>query len=127
MLGVGGGPSTSAAVEVLRALRRAGAAVRVILSAETEAFVPALTFGSLADGDVVMPGDVYGCLGAQDFRSLYGLVKDADGLVVVPATPALIAKAAAGQATGRWCGQSCCTMGRRCLLAPRAPPSFGTR
>ena len=98
LLGAGGGPSTSAAVEVLRALQRAGAAVRVILSAETEAFVPALTFRSLAGGDVVMPGDLYGCLGAREFRSLRGLVEDADGLVVVPATPAFMAKAATGQA-----------------------------
>ena len=98
LLGVGGGPSTSAAVEVLRTLQRAGATVRVILSAETDVFVPALTFRSLADGDVVMPGDVYGRLEAQDFRSLHGLVKAADALVVVPATPALVAKAATGQA-----------------------------
>lgn len=98
LLGAGGGPSTSTAIEVLRALQRAGAAVRVILSTETEAFVPALTFCSLADGSVVMPGDLYGRLTAQDFRSLRNLVKDADGLVVVPATPSLMAKAAAAQA-----------------------------
>lgn len=98
LLGVGSGPLTSAAVEVLRALQRAGAGVRVVLSAQTETFVPALTFRSLADGDVVMPDDLYGRLGAQDFRSLRGLVANADGLVVVPATPALIAKAAAGWA-----------------------------
>ena len=98
LLGAGGGPSTAAAVEVLRALQRAGAAVRVILSTETEAFVPALTFRSLADGDVVMPSDLYGRLTAQDFRSLRNLAKDADGLVVVPATPALMAKAAAAWA-----------------------------
>ena len=98
LLGVGGGPSTSAAVEVLRGLQRAGAAVRVILSAETDAFVPALTFRSLADGDVVMPGDLYGRLEAQAFRSLRGLVEGADALVVVPATPALVAKAATGRA-----------------------------
>ncbi len=98
MLGVGGGPLTSAAIEVLRALQRAGAGVRVVLSAETEAFVPALTFRSLADGDVLMPGDLYGRMGAQDFHSLHALVRNADGLVVVPATPALIAKAATGWA-----------------------------
>lgn len=96
ILGVGGGPLTAAAVEVLRALQRAGAAVRVVLSAETEAFVPALTFRSLADGDVLAPDDLYGRMGAQDFHSLHGWVRHADGLVVVPATPALIAKAAAG-------------------------------
>lgn len=98
ILGAGGGPSTSTAVEVLRALQRAGATVRVVLSAETEAFVPALTFRSLADGDVLMPGDLYGRMGAQDFHSLHAWVRNADGLVVVPATPALIAKAAAGWA-----------------------------
>lgn len=98
LLGVGGGPLTSAAVEVLRALQRAGASVRVVLSAETEAFVPALTFRSLAAGDVVMPDDVYGRMDGQDFHSLCGLVGVADALVVVPATPALIAKAASGQA-----------------------------
>ena len=98
LLGVGGGPLTTAAVEVLRALQRAGANVRVVLSAETEAFVPALTFRSLADGDVLMPADLYGRMGAQDFHSLHALVRNADGLVVVPATPALIAKAAAGWA-----------------------------
>ena len=98
ILGVGGGPLTSAAIEVLRALQRAGTGVRVVLSAETEAFVPALTFRSLADGDVLMPGDLYGRMGAQDFHSLHALVRNADGLVVVPATPALIAKAATGWA-----------------------------
>ena len=98
LLGVGGGPLTSAAVEVLRALQRAGAGVRVVLSAETETFVPALTFRSLADGDVLMPGDLYGRMDTRDFHPLHGLVANADGLVVVPATPALIAKAAAGWA-----------------------------
>ena len=98
ILGVGGGPLAAAAVEVLRALQRAGAGVRVVLSAETEAFVPALTFRSLAAGDVFMPGDLYGRMDAQDFHSLHAWVRHADGLVVLPATPALIAKAAAGWA-----------------------------
>ena len=96
LLGVGGGPLTAAAVEVLRALQRAGAGVRVVLSAEAETFVPALTFRSLAAGDVVMPDDLYGRMDGQDFHALHGLVENADGLVVVPATPALIAKVASG-------------------------------
>ena len=117
LLGVGGGPLTAAAVEVLRALQRAGAGVRVVLSAETEAFVPALTFRSLVDGDVVMPDDLYGRLGAQDFHSLRDWAAGADGLVVVPATPALIAKAAAG-----WADEA---LVRAVLLhAPPAPAVF---
>ena len=98
LLGVGGGPLVAAAVEVLRALQRAGAGVRVVLSTGTESFVPALTFRSLVDGNVFMPGDLYGRLVARDFHSLHDWVASADGLVVVPATPALFAKAAAGWA-----------------------------
>ena len=117
LLGVGGGPLTAAAVEVLRALQRAGAGVRVVLSAESEAFVPALTFRSLVDGDVVMPGDLYGRLGAQDFHSLHDWVGSVDGLVVVPATPALIAKAAAG-----WADEALVRV--MLLHAPPAPAVF---
>ena len=98
LLGVGGGPLTSTAVEVLRALQRAGADVRVLLGADTESFVPVLTFRSLANGDVVMPADLYGRMVAQEFHSLHRLVENAAGLVVVPAPPALLAKAAAGWA-----------------------------
>jgi phosphopantothenoylcysteine decarboxylase / phosphopantothenate---cysteine ligase len=47
LLGAGGGPLTWVAVDVLRALQRAGAQVRVLLSTETEMFVPALTFQAL--------------------------------------------------------------------------------
>ena len=117
LLGVGGGPLTVAAVEVLRALQRAGADVRVVLSDETETFVPALTFRSLANGDVVMPGDLYGRLDAQDFHSLHDWVASADGLVVAPATPALIAKAAAG-----WADEA--LMRAMLLHAPPAPVVF---
>jgi len=62
LLGAGGGPLTWVAVEVLRALQRAGARVRVILSTETEAFVPALTFQTLAGGEVVLADAMYGTM-----------------------------------------------------------------
>ena len=95
LLGAGGGPLTWVAVEVLRALQRAGARVRVVLSAETEAFVPALTFQALTDGEVSAATDLYGTVVGGHFRPLTALVQDVEAVVVVPATPVLIAKAAA--------------------------------
>lgn len=95
LLGVGSGPLTWVAVEVLRALQRAGARVRVLLSAETAAFVPALTFQTLAGGGVVTAGELYGTMVGEHFRPLATLAQEADAMLVVPATPALLAKAAA--------------------------------
>jgi phosphopantothenoylcysteine decarboxylase/phosphopantothenate--cysteine ligase len=96
LLGAGGGPLTWVAVEVLRALQRAGARVRVILSSETATFVPALTFQTLTSGEVVPAEAMYGTMVGGHFRPLSAWVEPAAALVVVPATPALLAKAAAG-------------------------------
>lgn len=98
LLGAGGGPLTWVAVDVLRALQRAGAQVRVVLSTETTAFVPALTFQTLTGGEVIPPEAMYGTLVGGHFRPLSAVVEAAAVLVVVPATPALLAKAAAGSA-----------------------------
>jgi phosphopantothenoylcysteine decarboxylase/phosphopantothenate--cysteine ligase len=95
LLGVGSGPLTWVAVEVVRALQRAGARVRVILSAATETFVPALTFQALTQGEVIAAGDLYGTIVGDHFRPLAQVVQDVDVLLVVPATPVLLAKAAA--------------------------------
>ena len=95
LLGVGSGPLTWVAVEVLRALQRAGARVRVLLSAETETFVPALTFQTLGGGEVITAGALYGTMLGEHFRPLATLVQDVAVMLVVPATPALLAKTAA--------------------------------
>src|SRR5574341_1698438 len=96
LLGAGGGPLTWVAVDVLRALQRAGARVQVVLSAETEAFIPALTFQALTGGEVVPAEALYGTLVGGHFRPLSTVVEQTEAMVVVPATPALLAKAAAG-------------------------------
>src|SRR5215470_12023666 len=96
LLGAGGGPLTWVAVDVLRALQRVGAQVRVILSAETEIFVPALTFQTLTGGEVVPADAMYGTMVGGHFRSLSAWVESVAAMVVVPATPALLAKAAGG-------------------------------
>ena len=94
-LGVGSGPLTWLAIDVLRGLQREGAQVRVILSAQADAFVPALTFQTLA-GEVVWPAqECYGLMVGGHFQSLAALMADVDAMVVVPATPALLGKAAA--------------------------------
>src|SRR5919199_456225 len=96
LLAAGGGPLTWVAVDVLRTLQRAGAQVRVILSAETEIFVPALTFQALTGGEVVPADAMYGTMVEGHFRPLSAWVASAAAMVVVPATPALLAKAADG-------------------------------
>ncbi len=92
LLGVGSGPLTWLAVDVLRGLQRAGAHVHVVLSTEAESFVPALTFQTLA-GEVVWPAQAcYGMMVGGHFRSLADLMAGIDAVVVVPATPTLLAK-----------------------------------
>src|SRR5919198_6668373 len=98
LLGAGGGPLTWVAVDVLRALQRAGAQGRVILSAETEIFIPALTFQALTGGEVVPADAIYGTMVGGHYRPLSAWVEPVAALVIVPATPALLAKAAAGWA-----------------------------
>jgi len=98
LLGAGGGPLTWVAVDVLRALQRAGAQVRVVLSAETEIFVPALTFQALTGGEVVPADAMYGTMVGGHFRPLSTWVESVVAMVVVPATPALLAKAVSGYA-----------------------------
>jgi len=116
LLGAGGGPLTWVAVDVLRALQRAGAQVRVILSTETEAFVPALTFQTLTGGEVIPAEAMYGTLVGGHFRPLSAVVVEpAEALVVVPATPALLAKAATG------CADEALV---RALLLHRGPTVF---
>ena len=96
LLGVDSGPLTWLAVDVLRELQRAGARVHVVLSTETETFVSALTFQTLAGEEVLSADALYGEVVGSHFRSLAHVVRNADAMLVVPATPALLAKAATG-------------------------------
>ncbi len=95
LLGVGSGPLTWVAVEVLRALQRAEARVHVVLSTATEAMVPALTFQTLAREMVIPAHELYGSTVGGDFRPLSALMQAVDAMLIVPATPALLAKCAA--------------------------------
>lgn len=96
LLGIGSGPLTWVAVDILRELQRAGAEVQVILSQDTEAFVPALTFQTLSGQDTLSAQALYGEVAGGRFRSLTDVVHQTDAMLVAPLTPALLAKAAAG-------------------------------
>ena len=98
LLGVGSGPLTWSAVEVLRALQRAGAQVQVVLSRDTEAFIPALTFQTLAGATAIPAEELYGTAIGGEIRSLAARMAAVDVMVIVPATPALLAKAAIADA-----------------------------
>ena len=98
-----------------RALQRAGAQVRVLLSAETEMFVPALTFQTLTGGEVVPADAMYGTMVGGHFRPLSAWVESVAAMVMIPATPALLAKAAGG------CADEALV---RALLLYRGPPCW---
>lgn len=94
LLGVGGGPLTWLAVDVLRGLQRAGAHVHAILGMAAASFVPSLTFQTLS-GEMVWPPEAcYGMMAGGHFRPLASLVADSDAIVVVPASPAVLGKTA---------------------------------
>jgi phosphopantothenoylcysteine decarboxylase/phosphopantothenate--cysteine ligase len=95
LLIVGGGVAAYKALELTRLLRKAGVAVRPILTAAGARFVTPLSLSALAE-DVVRT-DLFS-LGDDAEMGHIALSRSADLIVVVPATADLIAKAAHGLA-----------------------------
>ena len=95
LLIVGGGIAAYKALELTRLLRKAGVAVRPILTKAGAQFVTPLTLGSLAEDKVY---DELFSLTAESEMGHIQLSRSADLVVVVPATADLIAKAAHGLA-----------------------------
>lgn len=93
MLGVSGSIAAYKAVDVLRRLQDAGAAVRVVMTAHALQFVSRLTFEALS-GQAVLTDEFqdWGRDGIGHIEVTSGL----DAAVVAPATANIIAKAAAG-------------------------------
>ena len=94
VVGVGGGIAAYKAVHLVRELIRAGAEVRVVMTASATRFVGPLTFSGLTGTPTVTdlwddsrPGEVHVELGAW-----------ADAMIVAPATMNLLGRAAAGLA-----------------------------
>lgn len=92
---IGGGIAAYKALELVRALRKRGFAVRCVLTAAAQHFVTALSAGSLS-GDTVY-SDLFS-LTDEAAMGHIELSRDADLLVVAPATADIMAKMANGLA-----------------------------
>jgi phosphopantothenoylcysteine decarboxylase/phosphopantothenate--cysteine ligase len=95
LLIVGGGIAAYKALELTRLLRKAGVAVRPILTKAGAEFVTSLTLAALAEDKVY--GELFSLTDEAEMGHIE-LSRSADLVVVVPATADLIAKAAHGLA-----------------------------
>ena len=94
-VGVGGGIAAYKACELVRALRRAGAEVRVAMTPAAQAFVTPLTLQSLSGHPVLT--EAFDAKSEAGFGHL-ALARWAELFVVVPATADLLARIRAGMA-----------------------------
>jgi phosphopantothenoylcysteine decarboxylase/phosphopantothenate--cysteine ligase len=95
LLIVGGGVAAYKSLELVRLLRKAGVAVRPILTAAGARFVTPLSLGALAEDAV--RSDLFSLEGEAEMGHIE-LSRSADLVVVAPATADLMAKAAHGLA-----------------------------
>ncbi|MGA3302925.1 MAG: bifunctional phosphopantothenoylcysteine decarboxylase/phosphopantothenate--cysteine ligase CoaBC [Methylovirgula sp.] len=92
---IGGGIAAYKVLELIRRLRDAGATVRVVITAAARHFVTELSVASLAGGKVYT--DLFSLTDETEIGHIQ-LSRDADLLVVAPATADLLAKMAMGLA-----------------------------
>ena len=95
LLIVGGGVAAYKALELIRLLRKAGVAVRVILTRAGAQFVTPLSLSALSEDKVYQ--DLWSLTDEAEMGHIE-LSRSADLVVVVPATADLMAKAACGLA-----------------------------
>ena len=93
LLIVGGGIAAYKSLDLVRRLRERGARVRVVMTAAAKEFVTPLAFVSLANEKVY--DDLFSATDEQEMGHIQ-LSRDADLLVVAPATAHLLARAARG-------------------------------
>lgn len=93
LLIVGGGIAAYKACELIRALRKDGASVRCVLTAGGAQFVTAMTLGALSEDKVYT--DLFDLKDEAEMGHIQ-LSRQADLIVVCPATADLLAKMAAG-------------------------------
>ncbi|MDA1173768.1 MAG: bifunctional 4'-phosphopantothenoylcysteine decarboxylase/phosphopantothenoylcysteine synthetase, partial [Chloroflexi bacterium] len=95
LLGVSGSIAAYKAIDIASKLTQAGAIVNVLMSPAATHFVTPLTFRSMTHQDVVT--DLFDLHSRQAIEHV-ALAKDADVLIVAPATAHTIAKLALGLA-----------------------------
>lgn len=93
MLVVGGGIAAYKSLDLVRRLRERGARVRVVMTAAAKQFVTPLAFVSLTNEKVY--DDLFSATDEQEMGHIQ-LSRDADLIVVAPATAHLLARAAQG-------------------------------
>jgi phosphopantothenoylcysteine decarboxylase/phosphopantothenate--cysteine ligase len=93
VVGVCGGIAAYKAVDLVRALTKAGACIRVVMTRSARAFVGPITFESLSGNPVWT--HMFGEPSGEPFRHI-AWAQEADAIVVVPATANIIGKMAHG-------------------------------
>ena len=118
LLIVGGGIAAYKALDLIRRLRERGAAVRCVMTAAAQQFVTPLSVGALSADHVFT--DLFDRQDEQDIGHIR-LARDADAIVVAPATADLMAKLANGLANDLACAVLLAT-DKPVLMAPAMNP-----
>lgn len=96
LLIIGGGIAAYKSLELIRRLRERGASVRVVLTRAAEKFVTPLSVGALSNDRVFT--DLFDLDDEREIGHIR-LAREADMIVVAPATADLLSKMATGQAS----------------------------
>ena len=118
LLIVGGGVAAYKALELIRRLRERGASVRAVMTAAAQQFVTPLSVGALTADHVFT--DLFDRQDEQDVGHIR-LAREADMIVVAPATADLMAKLAQGLA-GDLASAILLATDRPVLMAPAMNP-----
>src|SRR5690606_20389876 len=118
LLIVGGGIAAYKALDLIRRLRERGASVRAVMTAAAQQFVTRLSVGALTADHVFT--DLFDRQDEQDVGHIR-LSREADVIVVAPATADLMAKLAQGLANDLASAVLLAT-DRRVLMAPAMNP-----
>ncbi len=120
LLVVGGGIAAYKALDLIRRLRERGASVRCIMTAAAQEFVTPLSVGALSADHVFT--DLFDRQDEQDVGHIR-LAREADMIVVAPATADLMARAANGLA-GDLASAVLLATDRPVLMAPAMNPKM---
>jgi phosphopantothenoylcysteine decarboxylase/phosphopantothenate--cysteine ligase len=122
LLIIGGGIAAYKALDLIRRLRERGASVRAVMTAAAQEFVTPLSVGALTADHVFT--DLFDRQAEQDVGHIR-LAREADVIVVAPATADLMAKAAQGLA-GDLAGAVLLATDVPVLMAPAMNPAMWT-
>jgi len=120
LLVIGGGIAAYKALDLIRRLRERGAGVRAVMTAAAQEFVTPLSVGALTADHVFT--DLFDRQAEQDVGHIR-LAREADLIVVAPATADLMAKAAQGLA-GDLASAVLLATTRPVLMAPAMNPAM---